>query len=75
MLLRKVLRISLDDHTFCTPYRDLNQQFLFDEVEAEVNLAFDQLIFNISKQIYIYAKHCASQLMLDKPYKVASEVW
>lgn len=48
---------------------DLNQQFLFDEVEAEVNLAFDQLIFNVAKQMFVYAKNLASQLMLDKGYK------
>ena len=53
---------------------DLNQQFLFDEVEAEVNLAFDQLIFNVAKQMFVYAKNLASQLMLDKGYKAQLQV-
>eukprot|EP01083_Nonionella_stella_P112600 331444_1 len=53
------------------PYRILNQQFLYNEVEAEVDLDFDRLIFNVAKQMFVYSKECASQLMLDKTYKVS----
>lgn len=52
---------------------DLNQQFLFDEVEGEVNLSFDQLIFNVAKHMYEHTKCCASQLMLDNGYKHAMD--
>ena len=39
----------------------LNQRFLYDEIEAEVNLCFDQLVFKISEQIYTYYKMQASR--------------
>src|SRR5690348_4172636 len=39
----------------------LNQRFLYDEIEAEVNLYFDQLVFKISEQIYTYYKMQASR--------------
>eukprot|EP00163_Fabomonas_tropica_P004632 TRINITY_DN1407_c0_g1_i1.p1 TRINITY_DN1407_c0_g1~~TRINITY_DN1407_c0_g1_i1.p1 ORF type:complete len:1349 (+),score=375.75 TRINITY_DN1407_c0_g1_i1:400-4047(+) len=48
---------------------DMKQQFLFDEIEAELNLAFDQLVFKLSDQIYTHFKTVASCLILDKPYK------
>ena len=35
------------------------KQYLYDEVEAEVNLVFDQFIFKISEQIFIYFKSLA----------------
>ena len=41
--------------------RALHQRFLFDEVEAEVNLCFDQLIFKLSDQVYTYYKTHASR--------------
>eukprot|EP00479_Gromia_sphaerica_P013788 TRINITY_DN7876_c0_g1_i1.p1 TRINITY_DN7876_c0_g1~~TRINITY_DN7876_c0_g1_i1.p1 ORF type:complete len:82 (+),score=16.72 TRINITY_DN7876_c0_g1_i1:397-642(+) len=38
---------------------ELQQQFLFDEVEAEVNLAFDQLIFQCCKaDVYLFKTLC-----------------
>src|SRR5690348_14842540 len=39
----------------------LHQQFLYDEIEAEVNLCFDQLIFKLSEQIYAYFKTQAAR--------------
>lgn len=30
----------------------LKQQFLYDEIEAEVNLCFDQLVYKLSETIY-----------------------
>lgn len=39
----------------------LNQQFLYDEIEAEVNLCFDQLVYKLSEQIYAYFKSQASR--------------
>jgi cytoplasmic FMR1 interacting protein len=52
----------------------LRQRFLYDEIEAEVNLCFDQLIFKISEQIYTYFKIQASSILLDKPYKQQLEL-
>eukprot|EP01113_Clastostelium_recurvatum_P001498 TRINITY_DN1060_c0_g1_i3.p1 TRINITY_DN1060_c0_g1~~TRINITY_DN1060_c0_g1_i3.p1 ORF type:complete len:1328 (-),score=521.15 TRINITY_DN1060_c0_g1_i3:101-4084(-) len=54
--------------------RSLKQRFLYDEVEAEVNLCFDQLLFKISEQIYAHFKVHASSLLLDKPYKAQLEI-
>ena len=39
----------------------LNQQFLYDEIEAEVNLCFDQLVYKLSEQVYGYFKGQASR--------------
>lgn len=46
----------------------LGQQFIYDEIEAEVNLVFEQLIFLLSNSIYSYYKNTASMLLLDKAY-------
>eukprot|EP01105_Mastigella_eilhardi_P007592 TRINITY_DN1906_c0_g1_i1.p1 TRINITY_DN1906_c0_g1~~TRINITY_DN1906_c0_g1_i1.p1 ORF type:complete len:1157 (+),score=386.18 TRINITY_DN1906_c0_g1_i1:74-3472(+) len=47
----------------------LKQRFLYDEVEAEVNLCFDQLLYKVAEQVYGYTKAQASSLLLDKVYK------
>lgn len=39
----------------------LKQQFLYDEIEAEVNLCFDQLVYKLSEQIYYHYKAQASR--------------
>ncbi|KAL6064809.1 Cytoplasmic FMR1-interacting protein [Balamuthia mandrillaris] len=54
--------------------KSLKRGFLYDEIEAEVNLCFDQLIFKISEQIYTYFKIQASSILLDKPYKKQLEL-
>ena len=38
------------------------KQFLYDEVEAEVNLCFDQFVYKLSDQIFSYFKHLAGRL-------------
>ena len=56
----------------CNYYRALHvlkQQYLYDEVEAEVNLVFDQLVFMLCDTIYGYYKNSAAASLLDKPYK------
>ncbi|XP_063414175.1 cytoplasmic FMR1-interacting protein-like isoform X4 [Mytilus trossulus] len=45
------------------------QQFLYDEVEAEVNLCFDQFVYKLSDQIFAYYKHLAGSIMLDKRFR------
>ncbi len=48
----------------------MGQRFLYDEIEAEVNLAFDQLVFNLSEEIFKYYKGVATTLLLDKSLKI-----
>ncbi|KAJ1446360.1 cytoplasmic fragile-X interacting family-domain-containing protein [Pelagophyceae sp. CCMP2097] len=43
----------------------LNQRFLYDEIEAEVNLVFDQLVFLLSDHAYSHYKDVAAQRRLD----------
>lgn len=47
----------------------LNQQYLYDEIEAEVNLVIDQLYFLLSDEIYNYFKNLASSSLLEKSFK------
>ncbi|XP_061164515.1 cytoplasmic FMR1-interacting protein 2-like [Saccostrea echinata] len=46
-----------------------HKQFLYDEVEAEVNLCFDQFVYKLSEQIFAYYKHLAGSIMLDKTFR------
>ncbi|CAF3028948.1 unnamed protein product [Rotaria sp. Silwood2] len=45
------------------------KQFLYDEIEAEVNLCFDQLVFKLSDKIFTHFKCLASCMLLDKRYR------
>ncbi len=45
------------------------KQFLYDEIEAEVNLCFDQFVYKLSEQIYGYYKHLAGSINLDKRFR------
>ena len=54
--------------------KSLRQQFLYDEIEAEVNLAFDQLIYKLSDQCYAHYKTVASCMVFDKDLKAQLEV-
>ena len=45
------------------------QQFLFDEIEAEVNLVFDQLIFTLYRKIFDHYKNVAAKILLDNPFQ------
>ena len=45
------------------------KQFLYDEVEAEVNLCFDQFVYKLSDQVYSYYKHLAGIILLDKRFR------
>ncbi|KAA8589716.1 hypothetical protein FQN60_013081 [Etheostoma spectabile] len=42
------------------------KQFLYDEIEAEVNLCFDQFVYKLADQIFVYYKILAGSLLLDK---------
>lgn len=50
-----------------------NQQFIYDEIEAEANLAIDQFYFLLADEIYNYYKNSAASSILDKMYKVRLE--
>ncbi|KAK3928668.1 Cytoplasmic FMR1-interacting protein [Frankliniella fusca] len=45
------------------------KQFLYDEVEAEVNLCFDQFVYKLSEQIFTHYKQLASSILLDKRFR------
>ncbi|KAF2356380.1 Protein of unknown function DUF1394 [Trinorchestia longiramus] len=45
------------------------KQFLYDEIEAEVNLCFDQFVFKLSEQIFMYYKQQAGCILLDKRFR------
>mmetsp|Transcript_5680 Transcript_5680/g.13826 ORF Transcript_5680/g.13826 Transcript_5680/m.13826 type:complete len:1293 (-) Transcript_5680:418-4296(-) len=49
----------------------LDQRYLFDEIEAEVNLAFDQLLIHLSKEIFKYFKTLAGSILLDNGLEAA----
>jgi len=51
----------------------LKTRYLFDEIEAEVNLAFDQFIFKLAQNIFTHYKCWASSLMINKGYKIILE--
>ncbi|KAJ8613807.1 hypothetical protein CTAYLR_004917 [Chrysophaeum taylorii] len=46
----------------------LNQRFLYDEIEAELNLVFDQLVFLVADYAYSHHKDNAAARQLDEPY-------
>ncbi|KAH7700938.1 cytoplasmic FMR1-interacting protein 2-like isoform 5, partial [Aphelenchoides avenae] len=49
--------------------RKFQKQFLYDEVEAEVNLCFDQFIFKVSEAVFTHYKQLAACMLLDKGFK------
>eukprot|EP00898_Chlorokybus_atmophyticus_P004105 jgi/Chlat1/4696/Chrsp3S05625 len=48
---------------------DLQQRFLYDEVEAEVDLCFEQLIFKLSEHMFTHAKMHAAHAQLDDEFR------
>ncbi|XP_006854249.2 protein PIR [Amborella trichopoda] len=51
----------------------LRQRFLYDEIEAEVDLCFDQLVFKLSESIFAYYKSHAASKLLDPAFVFASD--
>eukprot|EP01104_Vermistella_antarctica_P000182 TRINITY_DN1020_c1_g4_i1.p1 TRINITY_DN1020_c1_g4~~TRINITY_DN1020_c1_g4_i1.p1 ORF type:complete len:1278 (-),score=381.80 TRINITY_DN1020_c1_g4_i1:98-3931(-) len=47
----------------------LHQRFLYDELEAETNLVFEQLVVMATDMIYVHFKSQASSIQLDHSYK------
>ncbi|GAV08221.1 hypothetical protein RvY_17946 [Ramazzottius varieornatus] len=51
------------------------KQFLYDEVEAEVNLCFDQFMYKLSEQIISYYKQLAGSVYLDKRFRAEIQAY
>lgn len=51
----------------------LKQRFLYDEIEAEVDLCFDQLVFKLTEHMFSHYKSFAASKMLDSVFLAASE--
>ncbi|KNC47751.1 serine/threonine protein kinase [Thecamonas trahens ATCC 50062] len=49
--------------------RTLRQQFMYNEVEAEVNLVFDQLVYKLSETYFNHVKVQAASRLLDQEYR------
>ncbi|KAJ3449822.1 cytoplasmic fmr1-interacting protein-related [Anaeramoeba flamelloides] len=45
------------------------QQFLYDEIEAEIDLCFEQLTFTLTEEIFSHYKKVAAILLLETQYK------
>ena len=45
------------------------KRHLYDEVEAEVNLCFDQFVYILSEQIFRSYKQMAAGILLDKKFR------
>jgi cytoplasmic FMR1 interacting protein len=52
----------------------LNQQFLYDEIEAEANLVIDQVYFLLSDEVYAHYKNLAAASQLDMALKSKLEL-
>ncbi len=50
------------------------KQFLYDEVEAEVNLCFDQFVYKLSDQVSIYSLKNSLERILVWLMDILSEV-
>ncbi|KAJ4956396.1 hypothetical protein NE237_013179 [Protea cynaroides] len=46
----------------------LKQRFLYDEIEAEVDLCFDQLVVKLSETVFTYYKSWAASELLDPSF-------
>ncbi|KAL9642946.1 hypothetical protein ABK040_010639 [Willaertia magna] len=51
----------------------LQRRFLYDEIEAEVNLVFDQLVYKLSESVYKHYRLVALGILLDNKLRVNVE--
>lgn len=70
--LTECILYQLDLYNDAADYalRHFKKQFLYDEVEAEVNLCFDQFIFKLSEAVFTHYKQLASRLVVSSAYQV-----
>ncbi|CAI5532639.1 unnamed protein product, partial [Closterium sp. Naga37s-1] len=67
-----LLPFTIYDDAADAALRSLKRQFLFDEVEAEVGVAFDQLLEKLSLAIFTHFKQFAASKLLDKSFVAAA---
>ncbi len=48
---------------------EFNSQYMFNEIQAEVNLVYDQLVFHLEMGIYGFYKDWAASTVLDRLWK------
>ncbi|TPP57801.1 Cytoplasmic FMR1-interacting protein 1 [Fasciola gigantica] len=49
------------------------RRFLYEEIEAEANLVFDQLVYKLSDQVFRHYKRYASSILLDKRFRAEAQ--
>ncbi|CAI5988121.1 unnamed protein product [Closterium sp. NIES-65] len=69
---QRLLPFPIYDDAADAALRSLKRQFLFDEMEAEVGVAFDQLLEKLALAIFTHFKQCAASKLLDKSFVAAA---
>ena len=67
-----LIPLELYNHAANHALYKLKSQTLYDEIEAEVNLCFDQLMFTVSEQVFVNFKAKATSTMLAREAKESS---
>ncbi|CAL8098785.1 unnamed protein product [Calicophoron daubneyi] len=49
------------------------RRFLYEEIEAETNLVFDQLVYKLSDQVFSHYKRYAASILLDKRFRAEAQ--
>ncbi|VDP18473.1 unnamed protein product, partial [Echinostoma caproni] len=49
------------------------RRFLYEEIEAEANLVFDQLVYKLSDQVFRHYKRYAASILLDKRFRAEAQ--
>lgn len=49
------------------------RRFLYEEIEAETNLVFDQLVYKLSDQVFRHYKRHAASILLDKRFRAEAQ--
>ncbi|TPX72953.1 hypothetical protein SpCBS45565_g00163 [Spizellomyces sp. 'palustris'] len=62
-----------NDAAYRTLYH-LKSKFIYDEINAEVSLCFDQLIFKLSEKIFLHYKKAASCIVLAADLKTETDL-
>jgi cytoplasmic FMR1 interacting protein len=69
-LLESVLyQIDLYNDAASYSLKRFRKRHLYDEIEAEVNLCFDQFIYKLSDAVFTHYKQLAASMILDKNFK------
>jgi len=63
------LPLSIYNDAADAAVRRFRQRHLFDEIEQEVNLVWDQLVYTLASQLWAYYKNIASKILIDKSFE------